>query len=88
MVKIYTKSGDEGESALFGGGRVAKDHPRLKAYGTLDELNSVIGWALNQITERDLLDPLRDIQSRLFDLGAHLLQFADQGGDAVGLFEA
>ena len=41
--KVYTKTGDDGTTALFSGGRVKKDHPRLEAYGTLDELNSILG---------------------------------------------
>jgi cob(I)alamin adenosyltransferase len=42
-MKIYTKTGDEGDTGLFGGGRVPKDHPRVEAYGEVDELNSAIG---------------------------------------------
>jgi cob(I)alamin adenosyltransferase len=72
VVKIYTKTGDGGDSALFGGGRVPKNHPRLEAYGTLDELNSLIGWTLAQVTDPDLVATLTETQSRLFDLGAHL----------------
>ena len=44
-LKIYTKTGDDGDTGLFGGGRVGKDHPRVTAYGEVDELNAVIGWA-------------------------------------------
>src|ERR671936_530552 len=44
-MKIYTKTGDKGETGLFGGGRVSKDHPRVEAYGDIDELNAVLGMA-------------------------------------------
>jgi len=71
-VKIYTRTGDTGETALFGGGRVPKDHPRVAAYGDVDELNSVIG--LIRATEpADLFDPLLEsIQRDLFSIGGHL----------------
>jgi cob(I)alamin adenosyltransferase len=72
MAKIYTKTGDDGETGLFGGPRVRKDHPRIEAYGTVDELNAVLGQvrALSPQTEIDAL--LRSIQNQLFDLGALL----------------
>ncbi|HEX5633485.1 MAG TPA: cob(I)yrinic acid a,c-diamide adenosyltransferase [Gemmatimonadales bacterium] len=71
-MKIYTRTGDAGETALFGGGRVTKDHPRVAAYGDVDELNSVIGLA--RATEpRDLFDAmLEEIQRDLFAIGGHL----------------
>ena len=71
-MKIYTRTGDTGETALFGGGRVPKDHPRVAAYGDVDELNSVIG--LIRATEpADLFDPLLEsIQRDLFSIGGHL----------------
>jgi cob(I)alamin adenosyltransferase len=71
-VKIYTRTGDTGDTALFGGGRVPKDHPRVAAYGDVDELNSVIG--LIRATEPvALFDPLLEsIQRDLFSIGGHL----------------
>lgn len=71
-MKIYTRTGDTGETALFGGGRVSKDHPRVAAYGDVDELNSVLG--LIRATEpADLFDPLLEsIQRDLFAIGGHL----------------
>jgi cob(I)alamin adenosyltransferase len=71
-VKIYTKTGDAGETGLFGGTRVSKASARVAAYGDVDELNSTIGVArLHRIDdERDAL--LGAIQSELFDLGAEL----------------
>lgn len=75
-MKIYTKTGDGGETGLYGGNRVAKDSSRVEAYGTVDELNSVIGVARAALpTERDAdgVDALlARIQSELFDLGAEL----------------
>jgi cob(I)alamin adenosyltransferase len=71
-MKIYTRTGDTGETALFGGGRVPKDHPRVAAYGDVDELNSVIGLARATVPA-DLFDPLLEsIQHDLFSIGGHL----------------
>lgn len=71
-MKIYTKTGDRGETSLFGGTRVPKDSFRIDAYGTIDELNSVIGFcrSLNSIQEID--DILGEIQDDLFTIGADL----------------
>ena len=63
-MKIYTRTGDEGTTALFGGDRVVKSHPRIEAYGTVDELNAVLG-----VHQRDVLTRL---QHELFVLGADL----------------
>lgn len=71
-VKIYTKTGDAGETSLFGGGRVPKDAPRVAAYGAVDELNAAIGWTVAvapQAFERDLLE---SVQTDLFAIGARL----------------
>ena len=72
MVRIYTRSGDEGDTSLFGGGRVPKNHVRLDAYGTLDELNALLGLVRVRSAHDDLKETLVDVQSRLFDIGAHL----------------
>lgn len=70
--KIYTRTGDAGETGLFGGGRVPKDHPRVGAYGDVDELNSAIGVA-RAADPTDLLDALLEtIQRDLFAIGGHL----------------
>jgi cob(I)alamin adenosyltransferase len=71
-MSIYTKTGDSGETSLFGGGRVKKDHPRTAAYGDVDELNSAIGLA--RATEpRDLFDDaLQAVQRDLFGIGGRL----------------
>lgn len=71
-MKIYTRTGDQGRTSLFGGRRVTKHHLRLEAYGTLDELNAVLGWYRARCGDPDLADTVLDIQSRLFDVGAHL----------------
>lgn len=71
-MKVYTKRGDGGETDLFGGERVAKDHVRVEAYGALDELNAVLGLALAISEQADLVEACRRIQGELFDLGAHL----------------
>ncbi|MBI5726698.1 MAG: cob(I)yrinic acid a,c-diamide adenosyltransferase [Ignavibacteriales bacterium] len=71
-MKIYTKSGDAGETSLFGGRRVSKDDTRLEAYGTIDELNAVLGVA--QSTAHDLLtkEILKWLQNTLFIAGGEL----------------
>jgi len=71
-MKIYTGGGDAGETALFGGVRVSKDHPRVAAYGTVDELNSVLGWALTQISSGTSAEFLGRIQHDLFAIGSDL----------------
>ncbi|PTM14070.1 MAG: cob(I)yrinic acid a,c-diamide adenosyltransferase [Bacteroidetes bacterium] len=71
-MKIYTKTGDEGETGLFGGQRVAKDDRRLAAYGTLDELNAFVGLLRDGQSEEAVRDTLFQIQNRLFSLGAYL----------------
>ena len=71
-MKIYTKTGDAGQTGLFGGPRVTKDHARIEAFGTVDELNSYLGMARAQ-PSADLFDQLlRIIQCDLFELGAEL----------------
>jgi cob(I)alamin adenosyltransferase len=71
-MKIYTKTGDRGETGVFGGPRVAKDHPRIEAYGTVDELNAVLGLARCEKLPPDVDDLLARIQNELFDVGAEL----------------
>ncbi len=71
-MKIYTRTGDDGSTALFGGGRVPKDHARVAAFGAVDELNSMIGWAATQLAAGATLDRLARIQHDLFALGAEL----------------
>jgi cob(I)alamin adenosyltransferase len=71
-VKIYTKTGDSGETSLFDNTRVSKADPRVDAYGEVDELNAVLGAALATGVPDDLATELRTIQKDLFALGARL----------------
>ena len=73
-MKLYTRTGDAGETGLYGGERLGKDHPRVEAYGEVDEANSQIGFARSLLPERaGRLDAeLARIQNALFDLGADL----------------
>lgn len=72
-MKIYTKKGDEGQTGLYGGERVSKDHARIRTYGTLDELNAVVGLVLSDSSlPPELRARLVRIQSELFTLGAEL----------------
>ncbi len=71
-MKIYTKTGDEGQTGLFGGPRVDKDDPRIEAYGTVDELNSVLGLVRCSQPPQQIDALLEGIQSELFSLGAEL----------------
>jgi cob(I)alamin adenosyltransferase len=71
-MKIYTRTGDEGETALFGGGRVSKDHARVTAYGTVDELNAVVGWAVTVVADPEIGARLSSLQHDLFAVGAEL----------------
>ena len=79
-MKIYTRRGDNGSTGLFGGGRTSKDDVRVEAYGTVDELNAVIGDALNHVAERAVVRRLRRVQSDLFAIGAHLATPPPAGG--------
>ncbi len=72
LSRIYTKTGDKGTTALGTGRRVPKDHPRIEAYGTVDELNAVLGLALEAGLDPEAAALLGRIQNDLFDLGADL----------------
>lgn len=71
-MKIYTRTGDSGETSLLGGGRVPKKDPRIEAYGTVDELNSFLGIARASWPSSPLDGQLQSVQSDLFDIGAYL----------------
>ena len=71
-MKIYTKTGDGGQTALFGGARIPKYQPRIESYGTVDELNAFTGVLADQVADEALHNDLRHIQSTLFTLGSHL----------------
>jgi cob(I)alamin adenosyltransferase len=71
-MSIYTKTGDKGDTTLFGGQRVPKDALRIEAYGTVDELNSVLGIVRSDNADSEIDNIVAQIQNQLFDLGADL----------------
>ncbi|MFO8172816.1 MAG: cob(I)yrinic acid a,c-diamide adenosyltransferase [Longimicrobiales bacterium] len=71
-MKIYTRSGDKGETGLFGGGRVPKSHVRVDAYGVVDELNATLGVAAATVADGEIGVRLQRVQQDLFNLGASL----------------
>jgi cob(I)alamin adenosyltransferase len=71
-MKIYTKTGDDGTTSLFRGGRVLKNNDRLEAYGTVDELNSILGMAVAELSDIELINTIKEIQNYLFTIGADL----------------
>src|SRR6476620_5706236 len=71
-MKIYTKTGDAGETGLFAGARVRKDDVRIEAYGTVDELNAVVGLARSEALPPEIDQTLERVQSELFSVGAEL----------------
>lgn len=79
-MKIYTKTGDKGDTSLIGGERVGKNDPRIEAYGTIDELNAFIGLAITHLPLhiKELRDDLIKIQHHLFDIGAELASLSDR----------
>lgn len=83
LSRIYTKTGDRGETSLGDGTRVAKDHLRVTAYGDVDELNSVLGLTITACPDWSELPKLRLIQNDLFDLGADLCVPSSPGGDSA-----
>ena len=72
MARIYTRTGDKGETGLVGGARVSKDSLRVEAYGNVDELNSILGIARAFLNDKELNDLLGELQSDLFVVGADL----------------
>ncbi len=70
--RIYTKVGDKGSTSLIGGTKVPKSHLRIEAYGTIDELNSVIGLCRDLLTDDNSRNTLQEIQDRLFTIGSSL----------------
>ena len=79
ITKVYTRTGDSGKTGLVGGKRLPKDHPRIEAFGSVDELNSVIGIALSYLAQKEVSrrrekmeSILEAIQQKLFDTGSEL----------------
>ena len=81
--RIYTRTGDTGETSLGSGDRVCKTHPRIAAYGGVDELNSVIGLALTAPLPEEFATWLRGVQNDLFDVGADLCVPVDPSADST-----
>ena len=69
---IYTGTGDSGSTSLCGGTRVAKDHPRVEAYGTLDELNAHIGLLVAALDDAETIGFITEIENNIFTIGCHL----------------
>jgi cob(I)alamin adenosyltransferase len=91
-VKIYTRTGDSGETLLFGGARVPKNDPRIEAYGTVDELNGFVGLARASWPASPIDAQLAMVQSDLFDIGAQLAspgssRFAGVDAARIGALE-
>lgn len=84
-MKIYTRTGDAGDTGLFGGGRVPKSSVRVAAYGEVDELNAVLGVALTRVAQQQIRRRLEPVQGDLFALGAHLATPAVEGRRAPSL---
>ncbi len=82
-MRIYTRTGDQGETGLFGGQRVAKSHPRVEAYGDVDELNAILGICVAHCAEEHLRTLLESLQSELFVVGSDLATPLEEG-DTVG----
>ncbi|MEH6670506.1 cob(I)yrinic acid a,c-diamide adenosyltransferase [Halopseudomonas sp.] len=84
LSKLYTRTGDEGQTGLADGRRIDKDHPRIEAMGSVDELNSVLGMLIADLQAQELSSicaALAPVQHRLFDLGGEL---AVPGHDIIG----
>ncbi len=77
-IKIYTKTGDAGKTSLIGGTKVPKSHIRIETYGTVDELNSYIGWVNDLFSIPEYNADLKEIQDRLFTIGSSLATDPDK----------
>ena len=83
-MKIYTRTGDDGETSLQGGHRLSKSHPRIASYGAVDEANAILGLVLTGTIDRDLRNVIISIQNDLFIVGADLSNpDPDHGGNRV-----
>ena len=77
-MKIYTKTGDRGQTSLYGGKRISKSSLQIESYGTLDELNVYVGLLRSQEGVADQKEVLKEIQDRLFSIGSHLASDLDK----------
>lgn len=82
ITKVYTRTGDKGETSLVGGIRISKADVRLEAYGTIDELNSLIGLLITCVDDGNIKETLWAVQSKLFVVGSHLA--TDQSKTPLG----
>jgi cob(I)alamin adenosyltransferase len=82
-MKIYTKTGDKGQTGLLGGERVSKDSLRLNTYGTIDELNAFIGLAIAEVKNNEVKEILIDLQNKLFVVGSDLAAPENEKGTKV-----
>ena len=85
-MQIYPKTGDGGETGLFGGERVSKNAIRIEAYGTIDELNAFIGLAIIEVSDKSVIDLLQKIQNWLFSIGADLATPDDEKTKKLNVF--
>jgi cob(I)alamin adenosyltransferase len=83
---LYTRSGDAGTTALFGGGRVAKDSLRVEAYGCVDELNSALGVGASLVQQPELREVIARIQNELFNIGSELASETGKASEAGHMF--
>ena len=84
-MKIYTKTGDKGETGLLGGERVTKDSLRLNAYGTIDELNAFIGLTITEVKSDEVKNVLVEIQNKLFSVGSDLAAPENAKSEKLGV---
>jgi cob(I)alamin adenosyltransferase len=77
-IRIYTKTGDRGNTSLIGGTKVPKNDMRIETYGTVDELNSWIGMLNDRLQDEEFRDELKEIQDRLFTIGSSLATDAEK----------
>ena len=87
-MKIYTKTGDKGETSIFGGKRLPKDHVRIESYGTVDELNSYLGLIRDSIQDDKIRALLKEVQDRLFTIGSNLASDPDKQLITPDIFES
>lgn len=86
-MRIYTRKGDSGETGLIGGPRVSKTHPRVEAYGDVDELNAAVGLALAMVSDPLVRERLASVQPDLFVIGARLAEAEARRGRGKALPE-
>ena len=84
-MKVYTKTGDKGQTSLIGGERVSKSHARLEAYGTIDELNSFVGLLVEYLEDSHDKEVLSQIQSLLFSVGGYLATPENKKQETIGI---